>query len=173
MLKLSLLGLILLQDFVGDLCSGWDCQTRHYIYVKPNICMHAPSSRLSNPTSACTHPVQDCQTQHLNACTQFKTLEPDICMQLTDSLSATCSQSFGPFLVVSCSCTFPWGYSLGYLLVGLLVGLPTLWDTCGYLWGYSLDYWLGYSLDSTTHWLVSWVPLHHCCLLLLVSYSSG
>lgn len=105
--------------------------------------MHAPSSRLSNPTSACTHPVQDCQTQHLNACTQFKTLEPDICMQLTDSLSATCSQSFGPFLVVSCSCTFPWGYSLGYT----------------YLWDYSLGYLLFGILVATcgaTPWTTGW-----------------
>ena len=45
--------------------------------VEPHLCMPIPSSRLSNPASACPHPVQGSLIPPLHASTQFK---PHLCM---------------------------------------------------------------------------------------------
>jgi hypothetical protein len=71
---------------------------------KPLLCMSTPSSRLSNPTSACPHPVQGCRTllrmptpssRHLNpssACpphTQFNA--SSACTHPLSNPTSTCS----------------------------------------------------------------------------------
>jgi hypothetical protein len=44
-----------------------------------------PSLRLSNPTSACPHPVRGCRTPHLHAHTQFKADLSHLCMRARSS----------------------------------------------------------------------------------------
>ena len=50
--------------------------------VEPHLHMPTPSSRLSNPSSTCPHPVQGCRTPPLHAHTQFKAVEPHLCMPI-------------------------------------------------------------------------------------------